>query len=75
MEQSRKNILIFALTIILSGVVGFYGGRYYEQNTFRRRFQSRMQTNARQFNREPNSTFMQPPMDGTGPRIRMQTRP
>ncbi|NMB70267.1 hypothetical protein GYA27_03650 [candidate division WWE3 bacterium] len=75
MDQSRKNILIFALVIILSGIVGFYGGRYYEQNVVRKRFQSRMQTNLRQNNRESSNSFLQPPMDGNGPRIRMQARP
>ena len=40
-----NQIIIVALIAVLSGVVGFYGGRYYEQNTVRKRFQSRMMQN------------------------------
>lgn len=75
MDQSKKNLLIMALVVMLSGVVGFYGGRYYEQSIVRKRFQNLMQTSVRQNNRESGNSFPRAPFGGDGPRIRMQTRP
>jgi hypothetical protein len=36
-EEIDKNLVIyFAVAIILSGLLGFYGGRFFERNNFRK---------------------------------------
>jgi hypothetical protein len=41
-EEIDKNLVIyFAVAIILSGLLGFYGGRFFERNNFRKMVRER----------------------------------
>lgn len=44
----KKELIVgILLTTIIAGLIGFYGGRYYERQTFRKNIQDR--TNTSQF--------------------------
>jgi hypothetical protein len=47
MILNKKHLIILVLIITLSGVFGFYGGRYYEQRNARNRFLQRSSTGER----------------------------
>ena len=34
---NTKQLLIGAIMLVIAGLCGFYGGRYYERNVFRKR--------------------------------------
>ncbi|EKD94665.1 MAG: hypothetical protein ACD_25C00267G0002 [uncultured bacterium] len=39
-NMDKKMLLIIGCAVIISGLLGFYGGRYYEQTRLRSRFKS-----------------------------------
>ena len=41
-KEIDKNLIIyFAVAVILSGLLGFYGGRFFERNNFRKMIRER----------------------------------
>jgi|GEM_PF-4020556 len=41
-KEINKNLIIyFAVAVILSGLLGFYGGRFFERNNFRKMIRER----------------------------------
>ena len=78
MDKNKEKIIIMALGLFLSGIIGFYVGRYYEQNTMRKRFrmfnQNSSGRNTKQSSGSPDS-FRRPNMEFGGPGMRMEMRP
>lgn len=53
----KKSAIIVTLVVILAGVLGFYGGRYYEQKLQRDRFTQRMNTFQQNGGQRPSGGF------------------
>lgn len=71
----KKLVAYVCVSLLLGGLIGFYGGRYYERTTFRSQMTknrgTQNGTTGIQRSGSANGTggeMMMPPMDGTGPR-------
>ena len=63
-EEIDKNLVIyFVVAIILSGLLGFYGGRFFERNNFRKMTKGR-QNSGRQFPGRAPGEIPQNPQSG-----------
>lgn len=50
-ELNKKHILILVATVLISGLIGFYSGRYYEISLNKKRFAQMGQMKGRMPNR------------------------
>lgn len=69
--MEKKVVINIIFAALLAGLVGFYGGRYYERQIMRKSFESRVSSREGNIARtQEGSTPMMPgdgPRDGTGP--------
>ncbi len=54
--MNKQLITAIIFSAFVAGLIGFYGGRFYERNTFRRNMSQRMQ-NGRNGNFQPGQGF------------------
>lgn len=73
MNYNKKQLLISILILTLVGILGFYGGRYYEQQVFRKRMFNRGQANGRFYGNNGTSPQRVSPLNGQ-PGVHMEFR-